>query len=266
MADGERTEGLSAADRGASRGFTAPALDRGAGAALPAGGPGPGAWRHRCLHRDRHGHGHGAGGAGGDGGGADVGAAGGRDLPGGETIEVSVTFSAPVTVTGTPTMTPTIGLEVGTEVRRAEYARNAGPAVLVFGYTVTAEDTDDGRHRGAGGRHPARRRDHRRRRRRGGCSATMRWRRTRRTKVDGSLDPLTGGVCERTPQVRDALVAEGAGAPGASNCSEVGPRPGSPGSPGALQLDGQGIAALKPGDFAGPERGHKRPSLNRTTR
>ena len=31
----------------------------------------------------------------------------------GETIEVSVTFSAPVTVTGTPTMTPTIGLDGG---------------------------------------------------------------------------------------------------------------------------------------------------------
>ena len=60
-----------------------------------------------------------------------------------ETIEVSVTFSAPVTVTGPPAMTPTIGLEVGTEMRRAAYARNAGPAVLVFGYTVTEDDTDD---------------------------------------------------------------------------------------------------------------------------
>ena len=49
-----------------------------------------------------------------------------------------MTFSAPVTVTGPPTMTPTIGLAVGTEVRRAAYARNAAPAVLVFGYTVTA--------------------------------------------------------------------------------------------------------------------------------
>ena len=72
-----------------------------------------------CLHRDRHGHGHGAGRADGDGGGADVGAAGGRRPTGeGETIEVSVTFSTPVTVTGPPAMTPTIGLEVGTVVRR----------------------------------------------------------------------------------------------------------------------------------------------------
>ena len=61
----------------------------------------------------------------------------------GETIEVSVTFSAPVTVTGPPTMTPTIGLEVGTETRPAAYTRNAGPAVLLFSYTVTADDRDD---------------------------------------------------------------------------------------------------------------------------
>ena len=61
----------------------------------------------------------------------------------GETIEVSVTFSTPVTVTGPPALTPTIGLEVGTVVRRAAYVRNAGSAVLVFGHTVTAADTDD---------------------------------------------------------------------------------------------------------------------------
>ena len=85
-----------------------------------------------------------------------------------ETIEVSVTFSAPVTVTGPPAMVPTIGLAVGTEVRRAAYARNAAPAVLVFGYTVTADRHGRRRRRGAGGRHPARRRDHRRRARRGG--------------------------------------------------------------------------------------------------
>ena len=60
----------------------------------------------------------------------------------GETIEVSVTFSQPVTVS-TVSGTPTIGLEVGTEVRRAAYARNAGPAVLVFGYTVAEEDRDE---------------------------------------------------------------------------------------------------------------------------
>ena len=30
-------------------------------------------------------------------------------------------------------------------------------------------------------------------------------------KVDGSTPALTGGVCERTPQVRDALVAHAQG-------------------------------------------------------
>ena len=125
----------------------------------------------------------------------------------GETIEVSVTFSAPVTVTGPPAMTPTIGLEVGTEVRRAAYARNAAPAVLVFSYTVAEEDTGRRRHRGAGGRHPARRRDHHRRPRRGGGARPRCGGGGRGAQVDGSLTALTGGVCERTPQVRDALVA-----------------------------------------------------------
>ena len=63
----------------------------------------------------------------------------------GERIEVSVTFSAPVTVAGPPAMTPTIGLEVGTQVRRAAYFTRTAPNVLVFGYTVTREDmADDG--------------------------------------------------------------------------------------------------------------------------
>ena len=120
-----------------------------------------------------------------------------------------MTFSAPVTVTGPPAMTPTIGLEVGTEVRRAAYARNAAPAVLVFGYTVAADDTDtdDGVAVPANGILLA-----------GGTIADADGGAAAlghdavaadaAHKVDGELDPLTGGVCERTPQVRDALVAE----------------------------------------------------------
>ena len=79
------------------------------------------------------------------------------------------------------------------------YARNAGPAVLVFGYTVTERGHGRRRHRGAGGRHPARRRDHRRRERRGGGA---------RPRCGGgglgapgstaARSALTGGVCERT--------------------------------------------------------------------
>ena len=168
----------------------------------------------------------------------------------GERIEVSVTFSAPVTVTGTPTMKPTIGLEVGT--------RRGGPPMCAM---------------------PRRR----------CCCSPMRWRQTTRTttasrcrrtgillaggtiadaygaaaflghdavaadaahRVDGSTAVLTGGVCERTPQVRDALVAKAqANDPLVTNCSKVGDDELA-GIAGTLRL-GQGIAALKPGDFAG---------------
>ena len=164
----------------------------------------------------------------------------------GETIEVSVTFSAPVTVTGPPAMTPTIGLEVGTETRLAAYARNAGPAVLLFSYAVTDADTDDdgvavpadgillagGTIAGAHGvallGHDAVPAD----------AAHM---------VDGSDAALMGGVCERTPQVRDALVAA---IVAASDCSEVTVTLLA-GITGTLQLAGRGIAALKGDDFTG---------------
>ena len=164
----------------------------------------------------------------------------------GETIEVSVTFSAPVTVTGPPTMTPTIGLEVGTVTRPAAYTRNAGPAVLVFGYTVTAADTDadgvavpangfllaGGTIVGADGTTAFLGHD--------GVAADA------AHKVDGSELVLTGGVCERTPQVRDAIVAA-IGA--AENCSQVTVEQLA--TITALRLNGQNITALKPGDFEG---------------
>ena len=107
-------------------------------------------------------------------------------------------------------MTPTIGLEVGTETRPAAYARTAGPAVLLFSYTVTADDRDDdgvavpangillagGTIAGSHGvpllGHDAVAAD----------AAHM---------VDGSDEALMDGVCERTPQVRDALGGEGEG-------------------------------------------------------
>ena len=173
----------------------------------------------------------------------------------GERIEVSVTFSAPVTVTGPPTMVPTIGLEVGTQVRQAAYVRNAGPAVLVFGYTVTDADTDDdgiavpadGILLAGGTIADAH----------GGAAALGHDAVTADTahKVDGSDEADTGGVCERTPQVRDALVAAAQAAaqandPDVEDCSQVGDTQLA-GIAGALSLGGQGIAALKPGDFAG---------------
>ena len=167
-----------------------------------------------------------------------------------ETIEVSVTFSAPVAVTGPPAMTPTIGLEVGTEPRRAAYTRNAAPAVLVFSYTVTDADTDDdgvavpadGILLAGGTIIDAQ----------GGAAALGHdaVAADAAHQVNGMLDPLTGGVCERTPQVRDALVAAAqANRPAAMDCSLV-TTDDLAGIDG-VRLDSLGIAALKPGDFAG---------------
>ena len=169
----------------------------------------------------------------------------------GERIEVSVTFSAPVTVTGPPTMTPTIGLEVGTETRQAAYLTKSAPHVLVFGYTVTDADTDadgvavpangillaggtiaDAQGGAAGLAHDA-------------VAADA------AHKVNGDRMALIGGVCGRTPQVRDALVAHAnANDPMVTHCSQVGDDELA-GIAGAMDLSGQGIAALKPGDFAG---------------
>ena len=164
----------------------------------------------------------------------------------GERIEVGVTFSAPVTVTGVPR----IGLAVGTQTRRAFFVRKAGPAVLLFSYAVAVDDTDldDGIAVPANGLRLA-----------GGtivdgydapafldhdavaADAAH--------KVDGSAVVLTGGVCERTPQVRDALVA----AAQANDCGDGLLRCGRATLAGitALRLDRLGIAALKPGDFEG---------------
>ena len=129
----------------------------------------------------------------------------------GERIEVSVTFSQPVTVSGPLAMTPSIGLEVGTAVRRAGYFTRAAPNVLVFGYTAIREDVDDNGIavpengillEGAtitGSRGTAALLGH------GALAADIAHR------VDGGQAGRTGGVCGRTEQVRDALVAEGEG-------------------------------------------------------
>ena len=169
----------------------------------------------------------------------------------GERIEVSVTFSQPVTVSGPLAMTPTIGLEVGTAVRRAGYFTRAAPNVLVFGYTAIREDVDDNgiavpengiALEGAtitGSRGTAALLGH------GALAADI------AHKVDGRQAGRTGGVCGRTEQVRDALVAKArARAPIVNNCSQVtGSRLAA--MTGTLQLGNKDIAALKPGDFEG---------------
>ena len=53
----------------------------------------------------------------------------------GETVEVQLTFSEPVSVE-TDGGTPSIGLRLGTQAQSAAYARGSGTAKLVFGYTL----------------------------------------------------------------------------------------------------------------------------------
>ena len=117
-------------------------------------------------------------------------------------------------------MTPTIGLEMGTKTVQAAYVRTAGLAVLVFEYTVTADDADnDGIAVPANGILLS-----------GGTIGDVNGAALlghdavaadAAQRVDGSLP--TGGVCERTPQVRDALVAKAkANDPLVTNCSQVG--------------------------------------------
>ena len=166
-----------------------------------------------------------------------------------------MTFSQPVTVS-TVSGTPTIGLEVGTEIRQAAYARKAGPAVLVFDYPVREEDGDmvdgiavpaDGILLEGGTIVDAH-----------GIAALLGHAAVAADvahKVDGSDVVPMGGVCERTPQVRDALVAKArANDAAVTDCSQVGDDDGIDelaGIVGALQLHTRGIAALKPGDFEG---------------
>ena len=64
--------------------------------------------------------------------------AAGTTYLGGETIGFTATFTAPVTVTGTPTF----AFMLGEETREAAYASGSGTAELVFAYTVQAGETD----------------------------------------------------------------------------------------------------------------------------
>ena len=180
---------------------------------------------------------------------------GGDTYKSGEKIEAAVTFSKPVTVTGTVTGPPQLELTVGTQTRQAAYARGTGTNRLVFEYTVQSgdTDTDDGIAIGAnslahgtagaivdadGARALL---DH------GALAAQS------GHKVAGSDDALTGGICDRTAQVRDKLVElVKANDSDVSDCSEV--EPGNLDHLAALterlDLRSAGIATLKPGDFA----------------
>ena len=68
--------------------------------------------------------------------------------------------------------------------------------------------------------------------------------------MDGSATALTGGICGRTNQVRDALLAlVQANDSSVANCAQV--TTAHLGAlTGTLDLASKGITGLKPGDFA----------------
>ena len=61
----------------------------------------------------------------------------------GEEIEFTVTFSAPVEVTGSPHFTFSLGNSGSATDREAAYESGSGTTALVFAYTVQAADEDD---------------------------------------------------------------------------------------------------------------------------
>ena len=170
----------------------------------------------------------------------------------GEKIEVAVTFGDRVLV-DTSGGTPALGLAVGTETRQATYVRGTGSNRLVFEYTVQSGDTgSDGIAIAANGLAPG-----------GGAIASVYGVRAildhaalaaqTGHKVDGSLThgfDLTGGVCGRTPQVRDKLLElVKANDSNVTDCSKV-TAAHLAALTEQLYLDHAGIATLKRGDFA----------------
>ena len=170
----------------------------------------------------------------------------------GEKIEVAVTFGDRVLV-DTSLGTPTLTLTVGAAAPLASYVRGSGTNRLVFEYTVKAVHTDsDGISALADRLIP-----------KGGVIASVYGAQAILThtalaaqaghKVDGSLThsfDLTGGICERTPQVRDTLLAlvRTAASNNALDCSEV-ETTDLAALTGDLDLRDAGIATLKRGDF-----------------
>ena len=171
----------------------------------------------------------------------------------GEKIEVAVTFGDRVLV-DTSLGTPALGLAVGTETRQATYVRGTGSNRLVFEYTVQSGDTgSDGIAIAANGLAPG-----------GGAIASVYGVRAildhaalaaqTGHKVDGSLThgfDLTGGVCGRTPQVRDKLLEMvKANDSNVTDCSKV-TAAHLAALTEQLYLDHAGIATLKRGDLRG---------------
>ena len=176
----------------------------------------------------------------------------------GEMIRFTVTFDQAVTVTGTPEFefclgsSSTMSCSAGTPppaLRSAAYVSGSGTTMLVFSYTVVDGDVDDN---GiwAGNQDLTIKLD-------GadaiqgtvsGLDAVLTHAEVgpKRSHKVQAFDP-TAGICDRTLQVRDALVAE---ISGVSDCADV-TNTHLAAITGWLRVDDKGITALKAGDFAG---------------
>ena len=165
----------------------------------------------------------------------------------GETIELTASFTERVFVNGAPALEIRVGAGNGGARRDAAYRSGTGTAELVFAYTVHPSDIDsDGVHVGANalaleggtvrnalGENAAL-----------GFAAPARF---TGVVVDGMTLPATGGICDRTREVREELVVLTADA---TSCADMGAAELAA-IPVSLDMQALGIAALKPGDFAG---------------
>ena len=171
----------------------------------------------------------------------------------GETVEVEVTYSETVTVRGTPTVGLSVKSSAGNydNEYEAAYVRGSGTTKLVFSFTVPSglKDTDGIRlHSDA--------------LRMNGATIVAvsdglvpAWNLDAEKNLGGKVDSsltLSVGICDRTPRVRDAIVAELTRVPGylpnVSNCSQV--------TEAHLawidaELFVSGLTSIAAGDFAG---------------
>ena len=253
VADADRTEGLSATD-GASPKFTAPALaaERVLRYRLTVTGKGAATTGElQPPPRERHGHGHGAGGAGGDGGGADVSAAGGRDLPAGRGDRGERDLLAAGDgdrAAGDDADDRARGGDGGSPSGVCAQCRAGGAGVRLHG---GGRGPGRRRHCGAGERHPARRTGPLSTAMAGlRGSATMRWRRTRRTGSMAWSWRRRAGCANARRRCATRWWRRRRRTTRRWRTARRSASTSSPGSP-RLRLNGQGIAALKPGDFAG---------------
>ncbi len=165
----------------------------------------------------------------------------------GETVEVEVTYSEAVSVRGTPS----VGLAVRSATEESDneyeaaYVRGSGTTKLVFSFTVPAGLKDDDGiqlHSSAlrlnGGTITAVS---------DGIAAVWNLAAERNigAKVDSSGNALTGGICDRTPPVRYAIVAA---VTAASDCSQV-TEEHLAALTGTLTVNG--LTSVAAGDFAG---------------